>query len=256
MKDQADPTNTLYARIEAYYDGALSEPEIARLRAELQARPELAAAAAEYEAVHRHGLQIGPTELAERAVLRQQLRAIDAAEDRRSPGARPRFRQLLAIAATVLLLVAAGWWFLRTPNTNPRLAEEYFVWLPREEARLGPAEDAARGLAAYDRQEYETAYPLLLSGVANGVLDSVNLLYAGVSALGINRPQDARRHLNELLATRRYPLIAADLHYFLGLAALYLDDREEARRELTAARGTQSRNAQRAEQLLARIPTT
>ena len=256
MKDQADPSNTLYARIEAYYDGELSEPEIARLRDELQANPELAAAAADYEAVHRYGLQIGQAELAERAELRQRLRAIDAAEVRPSLKARPRFRQYVGIAAAVLLLVAAGWWFLRTPNTNPRLAEEYFVWLPREEARLGPAEDAARGLAAYDRQEYETAYPLLLSGVANGALDSVNLLYAGVSALGINRPLDARRHLSELLATRRYPLVAPDLHYFLGLAALYLDDKEQARRELTAARGTQSRNAERAEQLLARIPTT
>ena len=256
MKDRANPSDDLYARIEAYYDGELSEPDIARLRARLRADPELAAAAADYEAVHRYGLRIGREEREERAALRRRFAAIDAVAPEVSVKRRPLIRQLLAIAAAVLVLVVAGWWYLHDANASPRLAEEYFVWLPREEARLGPAEDAAAGLAAYDRQEYEKAYPLLLSGVANGVLDSVNLLYAGVAALGSNRPVDARRHLSDLLATGRYPLEAPDLHFYLGLAALYLDDKEEARRELAAARGTQSRNAERAAQLLSRITTT
>lgn len=256
MQERIDSSDELFAHIESYYDGALPGPEEARLRARLQADPELAAAAAAFEAVHRYGLRIGPEEIAEREALRQRLRAIEAAEPAPRLRSRPRYRRLSAVAAAVLLLIAAGFWYFHSSSTNPRLAEEYFVWLPREEARLGPGEDAALGLAAYDRQEYETAYPLLLGGVANGALDSVNLLYAGVAALGSNRPADARRHLRELLATGRYPLQAPDLHYYLGLAALYLDEMEEARRELTAASGSRSRNAQRAEQLLARIPVT
>ena len=256
MKNRANPSDELFARIEAYYDGELSESEVEQLRAQLRAQPELMAAAADYEAIHRYGLHVGASEREERAALRRRIHAIAAEEATPKPLARRRLARLSAIAATFLLLVAAGYWYIQSANRNPRLAEEYFVWLPREEAMLGPIDDAARGLAAYDRQEYETAYPLLLSGVANGVLDSVNLLYAGVAALGSNRPLDARRHLSELLATGRYPLEAPDLHFYLGLAALYLDEKDEARRELAAARGTSSRNAERAEQLLSRLSAT
>ena len=252
MNAKSTPSD-IHAQIEAYYDGSLTDVEVARLRARLAEDPALAAEAARYESLHRHGFRASAAEVGERDELRRRLRVFEAGLPPLTGLGRSLWPRIVSAAAAVLLLLAAGWWLLQRPDPAARLAEEYFVWLPREEAMLGPGEDAANGLAAYDRQEYELAYPLLLSGVANGVLDSVNLLYAGVAALGSDEPGKARRHLAELLETGRYPYEESDLRYYLGLAALRLNEPDEARRQLAAARDLPGRNASRAGDLLARL---
>ena len=241
-------------KIDAYYDGELSAEEAAGLREELRSDPELAAAAARYEAIHRHGLRSTPEELAMRDGLRAELRELEASLP---PVTVARERQIwprvLAVAAAVLLLLVAGWYLLDGPDPDVRLAEENFVWLPREEALLGPEDDARDGLSAYDLQEYERAYPLLRDGVATGELDSVNLLYAGVSALAIGRPRNARDLLTTLLDTGNYPFDEADIHYYLGLAELQMQNRSAALRQLELARTQQGKNSEQAGKLLQQL---
>ena len=149
--------------------------------------------------------------------------AAAAAADRpRRRRRRPRWGWL--IAATALLVIGLGWWLFRGPSPVQQLAQDSFTWLPRQEATLGPAEDAQVGLRAYDRQEYAMAYPLLLEGVASGQLDSINLVYAGVAALGAHEPATARDALQKVLTTGRYPLAESEIRYYLGLAYLQLED--------------------------------
>lgn len=233
MTHQEDDDPVL-AQLEAYYDGELTAEETTRLRERLATEPELAARVARWEAVHRHGLLAPPSAAEEQQKLRQKLGTFEAelqggeAQVRSLP-----VRRWWLVAASILLLLLAGYWWLQRPTATEQLAEEYFEWLPRQEAMLGPAEDAAAGLLAYDRQQYEQAYPLLIQGVANGVLDSVNLLYAGVAALGAGEPEVAQSSLRELLDTGRYPLEEAESRYYLALATLRSGDRQAARNELT-----------------------
>ena len=253
--DPLDPE--LLADVEAYYSGDASDETVARLRARLAADPQLAAAVAAWEAVYRQGVRRSSETERTRAELRATFNTIAAQAPPlpvRSP-VRSMFTWL-AVAAAVLALVIAGWWVFRAAPVDaaPPLAEEYFAWLPRQEALLGPAEDAAAGLLAYDRQEYATAYPLLTRGVAAGSLDSVNLLYAGVAALGAGRSEEAREVLTTLLETDRYPVEEGELRYYLALAELRLGDRAAARRQLRQLIGDSSRIAVRARELLARIP--
>ncbi|MGB3798808.1 MAG: hypothetical protein WA952_03275, partial [Lewinella sp.] len=195
--------------------------------------PELAAAAARYEVMHRSGLRSTPEEMDMRKDLRTQLRELEASIP---PVTIARERRLwptaLGAAAAVLLLLVAGWWLLAAPDPDRRLAEENFRWLGREELLLGPGEDALDGLSAYDQQDYERAFPLLRDGVATGNLDSVNLLYAGVSALAIGQPEEAKDLLTAMLNTGEYPFDEPNIHYYLALAELQLKNRAAARRQL------------------------
>ena len=254
MTTQEDD-DPILAQLEAYYDGELTAEETTRLRERLATEPELAARVARWEAVHRHGLLAPPSPAEEQQRLRQKLSAFEAelqggeAQVRSLP-----VRRWWLVAASVLVLLLAGYWWLQRPTATQQLAEEYFEWLPRQEAMLGPAVDAAAGLLAYDRQEYEQAYPLLIQGVANGVLDSVNLLYAGVAALGVGEPEVATGVLQELLATGRYAMEEGELRYYLALAALQSGEREEALRQLTLINDTAAPNvAEQANRLLGEL---
>lgn len=234
----------LLGEIEAYYDGELSDDAAGRLRERLRDDPALAAAVAEWEKVYRVGLTPSAEDLRDREELRTKFSAIATSR----PAAEATVRKIssrawLAAAAGVLILLAAAWWvFLRPADPAAQLAEENFVWLPREGATLGPREDAESGLVAYDLQEYARAYPLLIEGVANGQLDSVNLLYAGVAALGADLPREARQALTDLLETGRYPLEEGELRYYLALAELQGGDAGAAASRLSEQTDPVDRN--------------
>ena len=244
----------LLTQLEAYYDGALPAAEADQLRSQLREDTALAAAVAEWEAVYRHGLRPVPS-TADAAALRERFAAIEAELPRPSAdtsvAARRRPpRTLWLIAASVLLLIGLGWWLL--PSTPPaeQVARNSFTWLPRQEATLGPAEDARAGLRAYDRQDYATAYPLLLDGVAAGELDSINLLYAGVAALGADEAATAQTALLEVLDTQRYPLAEPEARYYLGLAYLQDGNTDAGTRVLENVAQTDDPFAERAREVL------
>ena len=244
----------LLAQLEDYYDGTLPAAEANQLRSQLGKDPDLAAAAAEWEAVYRHGLRPAPS-TADAAALRERFAAIEAELPRPSAGTSATARRLpprtlWLIAASVLLLIGLGWWLLRSSPPAEQLARNSFTWLPRQEATLGPAEDAQAGLLAYDRQDYATAYPLLLDGVAAGELDSINLLYAGVAALGADEAATAQTALLEVLDTERYPLAEPEIRYYLGLAYLQDGDTGAGTRVLQTVAQTDNPFAERAREVL------
>ncbi len=256
MNPDHDIPAELIADIDAYYDGDLSPEAAQSLRDKLNADPDLTAAAARYESLYRLALQPTSDDLKTRDDLRSQLHELESKLPPLEIGqGRRLWPRLLGVAATVLLLLAVGWWLLGQPDADTRLAKENFFWLEREQALLGPADDAQRGLAAYDQGEYEQAFPLLRDGIATGVLDSVNLLYAGVSALGSGRPLEAKELLTEMLETEKYPYDEADLRYYLGLAELRLGNRLQARRQFEFARDLDGRSSPRARQILTQLDT-
>ena len=244
--NSADPIGPeLLAEIEAYYDGELSDDAAEHLRKRLVDDSELANKVAEWEAVYRQVLRPSAVDMRQWADLRAKFDAIGAT----MPAPEAKVRKLQprvwwGAAAGAMLLLIAGWWaFGRPADPAVQLAEQKFAWLPRQELLLGPNEDAQSGLLAYDRGEFATAYPLIMEGIANGRLDSVNLLYAGVAALGDGQAGEARSVLRELLETGRYPLDEEDLRYYLALAEIQEGQRDAAERWLTDGDSSSDRNA-------------
>ena len=245
----------LLAQLEDYYDGTLPAAEANRLRSQLRKDPALAAAVAEWEAVYRHGLRRPPPADDAALLLRERFAALEAELPRPSAAEPPPTRRrpprgIWLIAATILLVFGLGWWLFRGSPPAEQLARNSFTWLPRQEATLSPAEDAQAGLRAYDRQDYATAYPLLLDGVAAGELDSINLLYAGVAALGAGEVATAQTALLEVLDTERYPLAEPEIRYYLGLAYLQDGDTDAGTRVLQTVAQTENSFAERARKVL------
>jgi anti-sigma factor RsiW len=248
MNEAGDIPPDLLARIEAYYGGDMPPEEMARFREELRDQPQLAAQVAAWEAVYRHGLRPDPADREEDERLRRHFREL---EQQLPPvGAARRSLPLvwLSLAAGVLFLLLAGWFLLQSPNAEEQLAESNFAWLPRDEQRLGPGEAGQQGLSAYDQQQYARAFPLLVEGVAEGSIDSVNLIYAGVAAVGAGRPEEARTILTDLLTAEAYPLREGEIRFYLALAELKLGNPSAAVAQLdliTLERGMMANRVRR-----------
>ena len=244
----------LLALIEAYYDGSLPPEDARDFRRRLGADEPLAATVAEWEAVYRHGLRPDPAELAERDRLRESFAALETTLPPLSAARSGLPYRWLAVAATVLLLALAGWWVLQRSTPAEKLAKANFVWLPHDEQTLGEKEDRTRsGLDYYNEGEYAQAYPLLRGGVASGELDSINLVYAGISALAAGDPAAARTLLLEMLDPRRFPYIQDDVRYYLALAELRLGDPGAAAAYLRAITEPRREYAERVGPLLREI---
>ncbi len=241
----------LLSELEAYYEGRLSEDAVRRLRTHIAGNAELAAAVEQWETVLRHTLLTpAPDEIAEGRRPRATLAGLEAEQPRlvavRSPRSAYRW---LGLAAAVLLVLLAAWWLLDRRDAATLLAYDYFVWEPRQEARLGPQTDQTDPLLAYDREDYTTAWPLLVRDIGSGTLDSLNLLYAGVSALGAGKPREAKTLLTSLIELQRYPYEMPAAHYYLALAELQLGRVGAAREQLRLVSGNPEREV-RARQLL------
>ncbi|THH40702.1 tetratricopeptide repeat protein [Neolewinella litorea] len=250
----ADLPDDWAAEIEAYYAGELSPESERDLRDRLNGDPALAAAAAQHEALYRRGLQPERPTLVERERLRESLRSLErelppvAVKANEPPR---RMRLWLAIAASLLLPVLL-WLFLARPDPNAGLMADHFFWLPRQDALLGPDEERD-GRTLYDVRDYEAAYPSLRDSVAAGSLDSVNLLYAGVAAIGSGHPAEAREMLTNLLDTGRYPLEEDAIRYYLALAELMLGQDTAAEAQLRAMTGQDPELSVRADRLLQKL---
>ncbi|CAH1002269.1 hypothetical protein LEM8419_03188 [Neolewinella maritima] len=247
----------LLEQLEAYYDYSLPATEATQLRAELAQDPALARAVAEWEAVYRHGLrQPAPIAAADTDALRRQFAALEAELPPLTAEAAPRRRLprwSWAAAAALLLLLGLSYWLLLDPSPTEQIVANEFAWLPRQEATLGPTEDIPDGLRAYDRQDYATAYPLLLQGVEAGQLDSINLLYTGVAALGAEAPTVARDALQALLDAGTYTQSEPEIRYYLALAHLQLGDRGAGTQVLQPLTESDGPWSDRARRLLADI---
>lgn len=159
---------------------------------------------------------------------------------------KPIIRRLyigLAAAAALLLLFWLGplkGLLLPIPNSP---SEQFFAHLPRDNANLSG--DGETGQQAYDRKAYKKAYTALLDEVAAGG-DSLNIIYAGVAAIGSGQAEKAIPLLEPLLSSENWRLYQAEISWYLALA--YVDQQrwEQANRllqEIDQASGPYSAQA-------------
>ncbi|SEQ59128.1 anti-sigma factor [Neolewinella agarilytica] len=232
------------ALLEAYTYGEISPEAEAELRGRLEEDADFAAAVRRWELVEREGFVIEPS-VATRAAVADALNREKTGTEERSSGI-PWWWYILG-ALTVGLLAYGGWSLLHQPSTAPAtapenaptevqadgpyadLVREYFRHLPSENFHLGSEETLEeRALAAYEARDYATALPLLLETVEMGG-DSLNLLYAGVAALGLGDGEAAVMYAEAVLNGLRRTEYFDDANYIKVLGLIQADELEVAK---------------------------
>ncbi|MEM9836373.1 MAG: hypothetical protein AAF828_07720 [Bacteroidota bacterium] len=214
-----DLSPTELDQLERYVTGTLAQSAIDELKTRIAEDAAFAEAVAVWEAVHRIGMT---PPAVDNQPLREQIATIEAKhpfkhEKRRTPV----WIQITGIAALLLGLFATAWYFKVANSVHPQqLAEQYFIWLPREDLTLGANEPIDNIWAAYDAQNYQQALPQLKSAVAAGTADSSALIFAGVAALGVTNAAEAETLLKRISPTSLTQNQQEDRRFYLGLALL------------------------------------
>lgn len=180
-----------------------------------------------------------------------------------------KLKRLYAVAAAILLLVAAGsWWITQTPAYNAEVVfADAFTPYPNDlvERTMGGADAPAdaplkEALLAYDRGEFAAAATAFEgyflappTGTAPATAPKIQLYY-GISLLGAGRAATA---IPVLDALRNDPANGPPATWYHALALLREDQAETARTALTKiSKDNTSPFQQQALKLLPRLPSS
>lgn len=136
-----------------------------------------------------------------------------------------------AVAASLALLVLAGWWFFSLQSSQPAsLYASYFAPATGLPTTLGYSHntDFAEGMVSYKLGEYAEArsywQPLLEAAPNNDTLN----YYVGISYLAEEKPEQAIGHLEKVGQTES-SVFSNDAHWYQALAYLLNEQEEEAK---------------------------
>ncbi len=203
--------------LENWREGALSATEEAELENRLRDDQDFRQAVAYWEKLFNQGFKTGGNEREQR---RAQLQALEAELPPVSP-ARIRFSRwwgwLVLLLALLAILLKVGWPFNQEEPTGPiaSIPEQFFTPLENDLAVAGP-EDSP-GQAAYNRESYAEALPLLIEEARK---DSLLLLFAGVAAIATNEDDQAVSSLNAIFGNESFIDYQSDIGWYLALAYL------------------------------------
>lgn len=236
--------------LEDYWNDQLEATARKDLEQRLEADPDFAAAAAEWQLVVVQGFGPPAAEQEELAAIKARLQAYAETDTEADPPT-AKIRRLprrqvyfLLVTAAVLLLLMVFTPLQRVFKPADPYAE-YFTHLSRDNANLSDETEAAR--EAYDQKNYQTAYPALLADVAAGG-DSLNLIYAGVAAIGSGQPEQAISIFEPLAGSASWRLYQAEIEWYLALAYVKAGDRvrtETLLEKIAAAPGPYAIEAKR-----------
>ena len=233
-------------RIDKYLSGQMDADEKAAFEQELKANESLAEELALQKDMNRF-LQ-GHRR---RDALKSELDALGAEFFSQKSGKvvsmAGRRRWMLAIAATVLVLVVA-WLALR-----PSLYEQYAVHPPLAlvEKSSATANDLSMAEQAFNHGDYEKALPILQEYVANNPTDDLVKVYLGIAKMELGETPEAREIFTSL-ATSTAPEIRDFAVWNLALS--YLKDGDEANcSKVLRSIPADSGYYQKAQQLLERL---
>lgn len=135
-------------------------------------------------------------------------------------------RRVLALAASVLVLVLATWWLFSSSEPNPSpeliaLADKNFVHYPMQARGDEPNPTL---YANYKSKKYELA-SVELEKYAIENKDNNALLYSAIAYLGMDNPNRTIALLNNLEGEESFQ---NRKYYYMGLAYLKKEQKEEA----------------------------
>lgn len=221
----------LYTQIERYLADELPAAERAAFRERLASDPELAR---EVE-LHR---EIGES-ITDRApdMLKTQLRAIHAREFPAPPQRAPIFflrqKSILAVAASIVLIAAALFYFAGFNDPTPEeIFAEYFEPYPalqyNRDAPSNTDEILRNAFLAYQQKNYSQAIILFDSAQTNMPRNVAADFYLAVSSLAAGDPRRAMDLLQPIAANDSLGF-SDPAHWYLALAYLANNDTSAAK---------------------------
>lgn len=244
--------------IENYLNGTLSADEQRRVEQDLQTNPDLAETLRFY-VLTKHVAKVEAREQrrAELDALRRNLPQPPTA----SEGADPRSRPLLsapmrwAAAASVVLMLGWGWYFLRDTGGNPaQLADQYvaehFDQLSTTMSG-GTTDQLTQGIDLYNQQKFAEAEATFNRLLAQQPDNDRALKVAGIVALRQEKYDVAIERFQQL--GNRTDLLNNPGRFYEALARLKRNqpmDKEQAEKLLNEVISRNLEGKQKAEQLL------
>ena len=216
----------LFETMENYINGRMTAEEQQSFEQEMSSNPELR----EELEMHRKLVSSIETESV-RHMLEQIHEENFSQEETPLVSLRSRARYFpLAIAASVALLILAGWWVFSWQSSQPEAL--YATYYSPDEGlptTLGYMDDAqfAEGMISYKMGDYAEALdywqPLLSADPANDTLN----YYGGLAYLGSGQAEKAIAHLEKVTANEG-SAYQTDARWYLALAYLKNERTTEA----------------------------
>lgn len=225
MSKQQNISQEEFDQIERYLRNELSAAETSSFNNDLAQNPEL------YKTVEEHRLIfLGIKE----GHLVKQLDAFHNEMPAQSASGTPRLRILrsykfLVAASVILLLCAGAWWLINSNNTNEKLYSHFYSPDPGLITAMGVSEDYTfeRAMVHYKRGEYKEALeswePLLRVNNENDTLH----YFIGSAYLASGNTTKAISHL-KIVESNSKSVFLNDACWYLGLASLKTGNKPEA----------------------------
>lgn len=245
-----------FEKMENYLLGQLSAEEAATFE------QEMAADEAFRQEVEQHKKLIGAIEAEGVRQLLEQIHEEHFAEGNTEKATakvvdfKPhKWRNVLAIAASVSLLLVAGWWvFTQQATPQQKLYANYFDPAEGLPTTLGATDDPrfAEGMVSYKLGNYAEALafwqPLLETGTANDTLN----YFAGVALLAGQQPAQAIERLQPI-AQQPQSAYQTDAQWYLALAYLLEGQQATAREMLQELSSGQHTYTQKSREILQKM---
>ncbi|MEL6656979.1 MAG: hypothetical protein AAFY48_22715 [Bacteroidota bacterium] len=214
--------NYTFEEIAAYLAGELPEAERTAFAQQLEQNEDLATQVEQQRLTHQ------AVDLYTQLRTKEEIKAIykNGARTRSLPG-----RTILAVAASVALLLVAGFLWQKNNYSNTALADQYSTPYPdRLTTMSGDAEaQLTEAMEAYNRGDYAAAIPLL-----EGLPDSLSTngltqLYLGIAQLKQGQAANAQTSLEAIPLDSAYQEAA---NWYLVLSELAQGQEVAARERL------------------------
>ena len=232
-----------FEEIAAYLAGELSEKERANFVQQIEQDEALAAQVEQQRLTHQ------AVDLYTQLRTKEEIKAIykNIAQARR----RPR-RTILAVAASIAILVVAGFLWQQSQQTTDLLASEYLTPYPDRLTNMSDDSGAqiTAAMTAYNGGDYANAIPLfeaLPDSLAQGEL--INL-YLGISRLQEDQAGAAQASFANISSDSPYQEAA---QWYLALSELALGKEKAARERLEAIVAAGNYPGPTAQELLDRL---
>ncbi len=167
-----------------------------------------------------------------------------------------KLRTYLAIAASVLLLAAAGvTYYLEYGRSPETLFTAYFEPYPNIIApvqRSASGQEAEQAMQFYEAGQYAQAITVL-DGLISQQSEKAGLIfYRGVSYLGSGQSEQAVRDFQTVIQAEDQPFLQAS-HWYLGLSYLKMGNTAEAKKHLAKVTAMEGNLAKEATEILSDI---
>lgn len=184
--------------------------------------------------------------LNERAELKQKLQSFESSKSTK------RWISKWSVAASIAVVLGAGYWFMNQSHDTTELYDEYYQSYPNVVAPTVRGENKtdlkSQAFYEYDSGNYQKAYELFSQLYATDK-DDYALFYSSLSLIELNKPQEAITLMNQFDLSKDNGFTPY-FKWYKALSYLKLGEKEKATELLQSLAENQNPQQEQAQKLL------